>query len=109
MKEQRWPGDYQTISQEFRSSRAEEDIGLGQQNTDLGNDYMTSPGTQYDAYQKEEFEPSWTMKLDTVGMQPHAREYLERRMDCMRSHRKYEEIEGQPIHYTPGIQFSGRP
>lgn len=109
MKAQRWPGDYQTIRQERRSARIEEDMGMSQANADLKNDTLAYPERHYDHYQTEEFEPSWTTQLDTIGMQPHAREYLERRMDCERSHRKYEMIEGQPLHYSAGIQFSGRP
>ena len=60
-------------------------------------------------YEREELEPSWTTQLDTVGMQPHAREYLEREMNCMRSERCYHEIDGQTIDHPRGIQFSGRP
>lgn len=65
--------------------------------------------TFFDLYQREEFEPSACQQLDTVGMQPHAREYLERQMNCMRSERKFECIAGQTIDYPEGIQFSGRP
>jgi hypothetical protein len=42
-------------------------------------------------------------------MQPHAREYLEHEMSCLRSDRKFEMIAGQMIDYTDGIQFSGKP
>jgi hypothetical protein len=63
----------------------------------------------FDAYQREELEPSWATQLDTDGMQPHAREYLEREMSCLRSERKYEMIAGQMIDYPEGIQFSGKP
>lgn len=62
-----------------------------------------------DQYDKEELEPSWASQLDTVGMQPHAREYLERDVNCMRSERKFEMISGQMIDYPRGIQFSGSP
>lgn len=62
-----------------------------------------------DMYQREELEPSASTMLDIVGMQPHAREYLEYEMNCARSERKYEMIEGYIMDYTPGIQFSGRP
>lgn len=65
--------------------------------------------TFFDLYQREEFEPSVCQQLDTVGMQPHAREYLERQMNCMRSERKFEHIADQTIDYPEGIQFSGRP
>ena len=63
----------------------------------------------FDMFQREELEPSWSTQLDTVGMQPHAREYLEREMNCKRSERKFEMIADQVIDYTDGIQFSGRP
>lgn len=63
----------------------------------------------FDRYQREELEPSASTQLDVVGMQPHAREYLEYEMNCLRSERKYEMIAGQMIDYTDGIQFSGRP
>ena len=109
MKEQRWPGDYQTISQEFVYSRMEEEIGLRGQNLDRLHDYIAKPEYQLDAYQKKELEPSWSMQLDTVGMQPHSREYLERQMNCMRSDRKYEMIAGEMIDYSPGIHFDGMP
>lgn len=62
-----------------------------------------------DSYQIGELEPSWTSQLDVVGMQPHAREYLEHEMNCMRSERKFECIAGEMIDYSPGIQFTGRP
>jgi hypothetical protein len=52
----------------------------------------------FDLYQREELEPSWATQLDTVGMQPHAREYLEQEM-----------ISGQMIDYSDGIQFTGKP
>lgn len=63
----------------------------------------------FDMIQREAIQPSASMQLDTVGMQPHAREYIEREMNCMRSERKYEMIAGQVIDYPEGIQFSGRP
>lgn len=63
----------------------------------------------FDMYQKGEFEESWANQLDIVGMQPHAREYLEHAMNCKRSERKFEVIADQLIDYTDGIQFSGRP
>jgi hypothetical protein len=110
MRNQRWPGDYQTKEQEFRSARREEDIGLAGQNRSRAHDYLAGPERILDPYQLGEMEPSTTMQLDTVGMQPHAREYLERQVNCMRSERKYEMIsDGQVIDHMPGIQFSGRP
>ena len=63
----------------------------------------------FDSFQRDELQPSWSTQLDTVGMQPHAREYLEREMSCMRSERKYEMIAGQMIDYPDGVQFSGKP
>jgi hypothetical protein len=63
----------------------------------------------FDPYQLEEFEMSWSNQLDTVGMQPHSREYLEHQVNCLRSERKFEYIAGQVIDHPPGIQFSGTP
>lgn len=63
----------------------------------------------FDMYQKEELEPSWTSQLDKVGMQPHAREYLENEMNCLRSERKFDMIAGQMIDYTDGIHFGDTP
>ena len=60
-------------------------------------------------YQRHELDPSASMQLDTVGMQPHAREYLEREMNCMRSERQYEQIGDQVIDYPEGIHFGGHP
>ena len=62
-----------------------------------------------DQYQIGELEPSCCTQLDTVGMQPHAREYLERDLLGQRSARKFNMIGGQVIDYCEGIQFSGRP
>lgn len=62
-----------------------------------------------DEYQLEELQPSWCTQLDTVGMQPHAREYLERCMFQYRSEHKLEECTGQLIDHPRGIQFSGSP
>lgn len=63
----------------------------------------------FNMYQRDELEPSACQQLDTAGMQPHSREYLEREMSCMRSERRYEMIAGQMIDYPDGIQFSGKP
>lgn len=63
----------------------------------------------FDMYQREELEPSASMQLDTVGMQPHAREYLEREMTCLRSERKFECIAGEMIDYPSGIHFGDTP
>lgn len=66
-------------------------------------------GSRFDNYQLDEFEASACSQLDVVGMQPHAREYLEHKANCMRSDRKFEFIAGQMIDYCDGIQFTGRP
>jgi hypothetical protein len=109
MKEQRWHDDYETVPQEFSHSRMEEQMGMMGQNRDHLHDYLAAPEPYSTPYQIEELEPSWTTQLDTVGMQPHSREYLERNVTNMRSSRRYEMIAGQMIDYCPGIQFSGRP
>jgi hypothetical protein len=62
-----------------------------------------------DPYQVNELEPSWSTQLDTTGMQPHSREYLERESTNMRSARRFNMIGGQVIDYCDGIQFSGTP
>ncbi len=62
-----------------------------------------------DKYQQEELEMSASNQLDVNGMQPHAREYLEHEVNCARSQRKFDMIEGELMDYTPGIQFSGKP
>jgi len=109
MKDQRWPGDYETVPQEMRYSKMEEQMGMNDANRSHGNDYIASPQRGLDRYETDELEPSWSMQLDTVGMQPHAREYLERQENGMRSDRQYRMIGGQIIDHPPGIQFSGRP
>lgn len=110
MRDQRWPGDYQTTPEQFASSRREEQQGMNAANMDQGNDYMAMGMTrQLDAYQTAELEPSWTTQLDTTGMQPHSREYLERDLTAMRSGRKYSMIAGQVVDHCDGIQFSGKP
>lgn len=62
-----------------------------------------------DRYQEQELEMSASNQLDVNGMQPHAREYLEHEVNCARSQRKYEMIEGEIMDHTQGIQFSGKP
>lgn len=109
MKKQRWHGDYQTIPQEFASAKAEEQMGLSAVNNSMENDYLAGSREGLDRYQTGELEPSWSTQLDTVGMQPHAREYLDRQMNCMRSDRQYEIIGGQMIDYTDGIHFGDTP
>jgi hypothetical protein len=110
MKEQRWPGDYETIRQEFKHSRREEDMGMRGNNADLLHDFIAMRDeAPLDRYMKHELEPSASMQLDTVGMQPHAREYLERDSTGLRSRRQFIEIDGQTIDHTEGIQFSGYP
>lgn len=110
MFEQRWPGDYETIPQEFANARMQEQMGMDGVNRSYGNDYVvTAETTPMDRYERGELDPSWATQLDTVGMQPHSREYLERDMTALRSDRKYRMIAGQMIDHTDGIQFSGRP
>ncbi len=76
----------------------------------MNNDYLALGTTrQLDAYELGELDPSWTTQLDTVGMQPHSREYLERDVNAMRSGRKLFHIDGQVIDHCDGIQFSGSP
>ena len=62
-----------------------------------------------DSYQKYELEMSASNQLDVNGMQPHAREYLEYEVNCGRSGRQYDLIEGEIMEYSEGIQFSGTP
>ncbi len=62
-----------------------------------------------DRYQQDELEMSASNQLDVNGMQPHAREYLEYELNCARSLRKFDLIEGEIMDYCPGIQFSGTP
>jgi hypothetical protein len=110
MKKQRWPGDYQTKEQEFASARTQEQMGMAQQNKDLKNDYLAmGDNNRLDEYQRDEMYPSWATQLDTVGMQPHAREYLERDMSGLVSERKFIKVDGQPIDYCAGIHFNGTP
>ena len=110
MKDQRWPGDYETIPQEFAYSKKEEQMGLTGQNQSRANDFMAYGQTRrLDAYEICELEPSNSMQLDTVGMQPHSREYLERDLLGIRSARKFLMVDGQSIDYCDGIQFSGMP
>ncbi len=110
MKNQRWKGDDQTIKQEFRSSKAQEQKGMTDVNRSMGNDYMASARpVRLDAYQMGEIDDSWATQLDATGMQPHAREFLERDLLGLRSSRKFTNIDGQVIDYMDGIQFSGTP
>ena len=60
-------------------------------------------------YEMGELEPSACQDLDTNGMQPHAREYLERQMTSMYSEECFEQVEHEVIHHHRGIQFSGKP
>ena len=62
-----------------------------------------------DEYDKYELQMSPCSQLDVVGMQPHAREYLEHELNYVRSERKYEMFEGGYIDCPSGIQFSGMP
>ncbi len=58
---------------------------------------------------EDELYPSMCTYLDVAGMQPHSREFAEYEVNCMRTNRKFELIEGAHIDYTDGIQFTGRP
>ncbi len=62
-----------------------------------------------DGYQMYELQPSASNQLDVVGMQPHAREYLEYDLNCCRSRTTFEACEGQTIDYPEGIHFGGTP
>ena len=64
---------------------------------------------QLNAFEMGELDPSICTDLDTVGMQPHSREYLERQMLGIRSDRRFMSIDGQVIDHPAGIQFSGTP
>lgn len=98
------------IPQEFANALREEQMGMRDANMNHGNDYLSLGNTRrLDAYETGELEPSWSTQLDTVGMQPHAREYLERDLTAMRSARKYSMIAGQVVDHCEGIQFSGSP
>jgi hypothetical protein len=59
-------------------------------------------------YERDEFEPSICTQLDTVGMQPHSREFLERQMNCARSGGEFYCRNGHGD-FPYGIQFSGEP
>jgi hypothetical protein len=110
MKNQRWPGDYQTTGQEFASSKREEQMGMNDANASHRNDYMAyDDPRKLDSYQVSELDPSFCSQLDVVGMQPHSREYLEHCQNNIRSFRKFEMFNGQTVDHTPGIQFSGTP
>lgn len=65
--------------------------------------------SRLDSHEMRQLEPSQCTKLDIVGMQPHAREYLETQYTYKRSEREFECFDGQTIDYTEGIQFSGTP
>ena len=69
-------------------------------------DINTMKHEQYETY---ELEPSASMQLDINGMQPHSREHLEYEVNCARSQRKFDMIEGEMMDYAEGIQFSGKP
>lgn len=62
-----------------------------------------------DEQDKYELQMSACSQLDVVGMQPHAREYLEHELNYVRSERTYQEFEGGYIDCPSGIQFSGKP
>lgn len=70
---------------------------------------LFGPHDRFDMYELGELDPSWSQQLDTVGMQPHSREYLERQSNGMRSARKLKMVDGQAIDYCEGIHFDGHP
>jgi hypothetical protein len=109
MKNQRWPGDDQTIGEEFASSLKEERNGMAAWNKSFGNDFIADDARRLDAYQRQELEQSACSMLDVVGMQPHAREFIEHQMNYCRSNYKFEMCEGERVDHPPGIQYSGMP
>lgn len=110
MKEQRWPGDYETLREQLGHSYREDQMSARGNNANLEHDFLAMRDEMpFDNYMKHELEPSYSQQLDTVGMQPHAREYLERDATGIRSQRKFITINGQTIDHTEGIQFSGYP
>lgn len=62
-----------------------------------------------DAYEIGELEASNATKLDTTGMQPHSREFLERDIQGIVSGRRFHEVDGQTIDYCEGIHFGDTP
>ena len=68
---------------------------------------MFEPEDMYDPM--DGFTPSWSTQLDIMGMQPHSREHLEYEVNCARSERKFQMIEGELMDYVEGVQFTGRP
>jgi len=110
MKNQKWPGDYQTVPQEFRSARREEQEGMKDGNASHDNDFISAGSVQrLDAYETYGLTPSWSNQLDTIGRQPHSREYLEQQDNFFRGRKGLCTIDGQEIDYCEGIQFSGTP
>lgn len=109
MKNQRWKGDDETISQEFRASLGEERQGMRDWNSSFSNDFLAGEQRRLDDYETSELHMSACSQLDVVGMQPHAREYLEHMMNYIQSERKYEFFEGGYIDCPPGIQFTDMP
>lgn len=109
MKDQRWPGDDETIGSEFGAALREERTGMSEWNRSFSNDFIAPGRRRFDEAQLAEMEPSACQQLDTVGMQPHAREYLERKSNCVRSDWKFDHMTGQMVDYPQGIQFSGMP
>lgn len=110
MKKQRWEGDYETVPQEFRASKREEQMGMNDANASHGNDYIAEQSLpRLDNYETYGLTPSWSNQLDTVGRQPHSREYLEQQDNFFRGRKGLSTIDGQTIDYCEGIQFSGSP
>lgn len=100
----------ETVEQEFQNSRDQERQGMRVVDADIRGDFLQLGEYQrIDPYEIGELEPSWCQQLDTVGMQPHAREYIEREMNFARSERKFEHFMGQTLDHPQGIHFDGRP
>lgn len=76
----------------------------------MNNDFLAlGLPSRLDRYEMNELEDSWCTQLDTVGMQPHSREYLEREVFEIKARHSFKTIDGQVIDHCDGIQFSGSP
>ena len=75
----------------------------------MDNMYRMGEAPDFDAYEISELDSPWSQQLDTVGMQPHSREYLERSASCYTSWFKLNMITGEQTDYPKGIHFGGTP
>lgn len=66
-------------------------------------------GMEHYRREDQELELSACQQLDYHGMQPHSREHLEHEVNCARSWRAYQKVEGEMMDYTPGIHFGATP